>query len=501
MIMFNKVKAYVKKHNMLSEGDIVVTGVSGGADSVCLLLVLSELKKEIPFRLLAVHVNHLIRKEAYKDEEFVRDLCNKLDVPFFLIKKDVEAIAKELKISTEEAGREVRYSAFEQIMQREGADLPAGGGRKIAVAHNLNDRAETMLFNLFRGSGLSGLSSIRPIRTSREGSTIIRPLLCVSREEIEAFLTDIPITWCIDSTNEEDTYTRNRIRHHILPFVEKEIAGGAVSNMGRAADILWETEDFIQKEAGTAYNNCAVQKYTEPAKKEALNIKQFLLFHPLIQKQIIINCIYNLTPAQKDITNTHIEDVLSLFMKKGNGEIHLPYHIIVRKEYDMVLFEKGNKEENSLIRDPVAVTLPVPGGPILRISLSDSKIMEFEVLSCENLVNIPENRYTKWFDYDKIKKSLTIRTRQPGDYLTFNAAYSKKLIQDYMVEEKIPSKKRDKIWLLAEDKHILWVTGHRISSYYKIDEKTKDILQVRLRGGKECVRACESTFDRERGRR
>lgn len=487
--MFNKVKAYVKKHNMLSEGDIVVTGVSGGADSVCLLLVLSELKKEIPFRLLVVHVNHLIREEAYKDEKFVRDLCNKLDLPFFLVKKDVEGFAKECKISTEEAGREVRYSAFEQIMQRESENAPDSVGRKIAVAHNLNDRAETMLFNLFRGSGLSGLCSIRPTRAGSEGSTIIRPILCVSREEIEDFLTDIPMTWCIDSTNEEDTYTRNRIRHHIFPFVEKEIAGGAVSNMGRAADILSETEDFVQKEARKAYNVCAVQKYTKPKVTEALDIKKFLLFHPLIQKQVIISCIYNLTPAQKDITGTHIEDVLSLFTKKGNGEIHLPYHIIVRKEYDMVFFEKGNKEEDAFIRVPVSVKLPKPGDPILNISLFDNKIMEFEVIRCENLLNIPQNQYTKWFDYDKIKKSLTVRIRQPGDFLTFNTAYSKKSIQDYMVEEKIPLKNRDKIWLLAEDKHILWVTGHRISSYYKIDENTKYILQVRLRGGQERVRA------------
>ncbi|MGN1148748.1 MAG: ATP-binding protein, partial [Lachnospiraceae bacterium] len=211
--MFKKVSAYIEKYHMLSAGDTVVTGVSGGADSVCLLLVLSALQKEIPFTLVAVHVNHLIRSDAGKDAAFVKDLCEKCGVPFFLVEKDVEAIAKEKGISTEEAGRQVRYEAFTQVLQQEAAAqslrgqtetaaaqslrgqtetataqaLPGRG--KIAVAHNLNDRAETMLFNLFRGSGLTGLGSIRPIRYGGDGPDIIRPLLCVTRAEIEDFLT------------------------------------------------------------------------------------------------------------------------------------------------------------------------------------------------------------------------------------------------------------------------------------------------------------------------
>lgn len=475
---------------MLSPGDTVVTGVSGGADSVCLLLVLSVIKKEIPFRLLAVHVNHQIRPEAQKDAEFVRDLCRQLSVPFFLVTKDVGAIAEKKGISTEEAGRQVRYAAFEQVLWEEAAEAVSDGSAKIAVAHNLNDRAETMLFNLFRGSGISGLCSIRPVRSGREGTLVIRPLLSVTRKEIEDFLKGKGIGFCIDSTNEEDTYTRNRIRHHILPFAEKEITCGVVSNMGRAADILSETEDFVQTEAKKAYIDCIVK--TDEAESgvraggetaQALDAARLLSYHPLLRKQVILHCIYELTPERKDITGTHVEDVLSLFTKSGSREIHLPYDIVVRREYKLVLFEKrADREKNSCVRS-LSVELPSPGGPALNIPLSETETMEFTVFTYEKTVNIPQNQYTKWFDYDKIVKPLVIRTREPGDYLAFNAAFSKKTIQDYMVEEKIPRQKRDAIWLLAEEKHILWVTGYRISSYYKTDENTRYILQVRLRGG------------------
>lgn len=506
--MFKKVSAYVEKHHMLSAGDTVVAGVSGGADSVCLLLVLSALKKEIPFRLLVVHLNHGIRPQASKDADFVRDLCKRLDVPFFLMENDVEAVAREAGISTEEAGRKARYEAFKEILRKEDELALTKGHAKIAVAHNLNDRAETMLFNLFRGSGLTGLCSIKPVRSDayKDGASceltkeiqIIRPLLSVTRKEIEDFLTGHGMSWCMDHTNDEDTYTRNRIRHHILPFAEDNVAAGAVSNMGRAADILSETEDFVKKETQKAYNACVVPYESDNSlastkkvqtQTSALLVEQMLLQHSFLQKQIILRCLEELTPARKDITHVHVEDVLSLFEKKANREIILPYGIKARREYDKVILEKAagtkgasetDKEEQNKF---LPVTLPDLGGETIEIAISETEVMEFQVMKYEKSLNIPQNQCTKWFDYDKIKKSLTIRTRQTGDFLTFNSAFSRKSIQDYMVEEKIPKHMRDKIPLLAEEEHILWVVGHRISSYYKIDETTKNILQVQIRGG------------------
>ena len=203
-----KVFSYIREHHMLKPGDRVVAGISGGADSVCLLFVLLEWAKVCPLELAVVHVNHGIRKEAGEDAAYVKSLCEAHCLPFYLLEKDVRERAEQEKCSEEEAGRKTRYEAFEAVAKEIGADY-------IAVAHNSNDRSETMLFHLFRGSGIKGLGSIQPVRDN-----IIRPILCLERKEIEAYLEDRGITYCQDATNATDDYTRNRIRHHILPYAE-----------------------------------------------------------------------------------------------------------------------------------------------------------------------------------------------------------------------------------------------------------------------------------------
>ena len=217
-ILEKQVKEYCDRHQMLERGDRVVLGVSGGADSVCLLFVLLALRRELDLQLHVVHVNHGIRIEAGEDAAYVSALCEAHQVPFYLYEKDIPALAKEWSCSEEEAGRRVRYEAFEEVLRQQCC-------QKIAVAHNSNDRAETMLFHLFRGTGLTGLAGIRPVR-----GQIIRPLLCVDRAQIETYLTEKQISYRHDATNDCDDYTRNKIRHHILPYAEQEIVKGSVAS-------------------------------------------------------------------------------------------------------------------------------------------------------------------------------------------------------------------------------------------------------------------------------
>ena len=221
-----KVFAYIREHHMLQAGDRVVAGVSGGADSVCLLFLLLEWQKEVPTDIAVVHVDHGIRAEAGEDARYVEQLCEERGIPFFLTRAEVRNRARMEKISEEEAGRRTRYEAFEKAAKEWGAT-------KIAVAHNSNDRSETQLFHLFRGSGIRGLASILPVR-----DRIIRPLLCLERWEIEKFLQQRGIVYCKDATNEEDDYTRNRIRHHILPYAEENIVKGCVAHMNQTAELL-----------------------------------------------------------------------------------------------------------------------------------------------------------------------------------------------------------------------------------------------------------------------
>lgn len=221
----------MEEHRMLKAHDRVVVGVSGGADSVCLFLLLSEYAKRVPLSLAAVHVNHGIRREAGEDARFVEELCREKGVPFFLEERNVREFALRHGYSEEDAGRRVRYDAFFRTAERL-------GGARIAVAHNSNDNAETMLFHLFRGSGLRGLGGIAPVR-----GDIIRPILCLERQEVEAYLRSVSAGWCLDLTNQGDDYRRNRIRHHILPYAEEAVTAGAVGHMGRTAELLRETEE------------------------------------------------------------------------------------------------------------------------------------------------------------------------------------------------------------------------------------------------------------------
>ena len=207
---------------MFREGDRVVLGVSGGADSICLLFVLMKLRKLLGIELCVVHVNHGVREDAGEDAAYVEGLCAQYDIPFMLKEIRLAELAKELGATQEEAGRIARYQAFAEACKKYGCN-------KVAVAHNSNDRAETMLFNLFRGTGLKGMAGILPVRDN-----VVRPLLCLERREIEEYLDAGGILYKQDSTNDTDDYTRNRIRHHILPFAEEEISKGSVEHMMNA---------------------------------------------------------------------------------------------------------------------------------------------------------------------------------------------------------------------------------------------------------------------------
>ncbi len=465
--IYKKVKEYIAEHKMISDGDIVVAGVSGGADSVCMVVILWELLKEMDFKLYAVHVHHGIREEADLDADYVQKLCSKLEIPFFLKKVDMKGYAKENGLSPEEAGRRLRYQTFEEAA----AQAAPGCSYKIAVAHNNNDRAETLLFNLFRGSGLKGLGSIRPVREQ-----IIRPLLCLDRTEIEAYLERNNIEFRIDSTNDEDTYTRNRIRHHIIPYAEEQICKNAVTHLGDTADILAETEAFVQKQTTYVYKKCVTG---ETGKELTLDLNFFRAEDRYLQKTVLLRCMEQLTPHRKDITKEHIEALLEVTGKDGCKEISLPYGLKAYKEYDrLVICDKHD------IPEYPPVSIPIPGEvTVPELGVLTFKYLNREELFCKKGQIIPEKTYTKWFDCDKITRALLLRTRQKGDYLTINNDMQKKSVKEYMVNEKIPKIQRERIYLLADGAHILWIPGYRISQYYKVDENTKRILQVQLRGG------------------
>lgn len=473
-----KVKEYIRKNRMISPGDTVVAGISGGADSVCLLFLLEELRRELPFRLLAVHLDHMIREEAPEDAAYVESLCREMKIPFFLYREDIPATVRKTGQTEEEAGRTARYRIFREVLNREAPEAVERGTAKIAVAHNKNDRAETMLFQLFRGSGIRGLIGIRPVR-----ECIIRPVLCLERKEIESYLAERSVRYCTDVTNNEDTYMRNKIRHRILPVAVGEICGETVEHMAQTADILLEAEEFLEEETDRAYDRC-----TEPeGDGTVLDIPVFLSLSPYLQKQVLFRAMEKLAGSRKDIGSVHIGEILELIRKEGNRKIHLPYSLFAEKRYDRLVLGKRTEtagEEHGLQEEEYEIprlseelktfTLRTEASGDISFALTDRTGRQFEIPE--------ENQYTKWFDYDKIKRSLKVRHRRTGDFLTIDSQGNHQTVKKYMIQEKIPSGKRDGIDLLADGDHIVWVLGYRISEEYKIDENTKHILKVQLGG-------------------
>ncbi len=461
MEFYQKIKQFTEKFHMLSPQAGVLVGLSGGADSVALLQVLCRMREEVGLRLFAVHVHHGIRSTAQRDADFCEMLCKQKDVEFVCEKADVTAFAKEQGITVEEAGRKLRYDIFERYRVLKALDA-------IAVAHHKNDQAETILFQLFRGSGIKGLTGIPYQR-----DYIIRPLLAVSREEIEVFLEQQGLDYVTDETNVSDIYSRNKIRHHILPMAE-EVCAGAIDNMNRASTILKEVQDFMEEES-----RAFLERHAEHCEYQiSVSVTALKERHIALQKYIILAAIEHMIKCRKDITERHVEGILSLLETEGEKSIDLPRGLLVKKQYDMLLFckERVAERENALKQTEISV---IPGNVYL---FADGRWLEATLIEDNNLENIPKSNCTKWFDYDKISNTLLVRTRQAGDYLTIDEKEAQKSLQDYLVNEKVPKSMRDEVLVLADDHHIVWVLGKRISTHYKVTEHTKRILQIHIGG-------------------
>lgn len=465
-----RVRKTMEEHHMVKPGDRVVAALSGGADSVCLLRILVQLRESLGIRLRAVHVHHGLRgEEADRDGRFSEELCRKLSVPFSLIYADVKGLAAKKGLSEEEAGRMLRYESFEAEAERWESEEPEAGAYavKIAVAHHSGDQAETILHNLFRGSGLGGLKGMPYIRQN-----VIRPLLDVSGEEIREYLRERGFSWKEDSTNHTDYYTRNRIRREILPAVEERINPGAGANILRMGKLAAMADGYLRQQAGQWLQTWALDE-KDGAGSMFLPEKPFKEAETILQLYAVMEVLKELAGSSKDLGLVHAQATAELFDRQPGRRIDLPYGLEARREYGGIrigrikAFSEKHREQAKAAEGPDFLPKPV-----------------FTVFSYKKGLSIPKNMYTKWFDCDKIKGTPVIRTRQPGDELALSPGVHKPL-RRYMIDEKIPSELRDRIPVLADGNRVMWVIGYRISSDYKIDEATKRVFQAELPDGEE----------------
>jgi len=455
-----KVMSFIREQELIASGDRILIGLSGGADSVCLLVVLQHLAEELSVELGAFHVNHGIRgEEADRDEAFSAELCNSFGIPFFAIRENVPDRAKEWQMGTEEAGRRVRYEAAERLAREYNYT-------KIALAHHRNDVAETMLFHLFRGSSVAGLSSIPAKR-----GAVIRPLLRCEREEIEAYLEAAELSFCTDATNGDTEYTRNKIRHKIVSYAKKEINAGAVRHMAEAAELLSETEDFLAKETEVV---CNMAKELP----DGIEILPAVLKerHKVLQRRAVYSLIGRVSGTRKDITREHVEAVLDLLNGQSGKRVSLPYGAVAGRDFDCLFIKKERDGVAGTVQNSCPVT--VPGDYPLGTT---GEFLRFRIFSYQKNEEIPKNEYTKWFDYDKIRGTLSLRTCCPGDRL--GLLMGSKTVKSVWVEHKVPVEERRRRVLLADEEQVLWIPGVRCCDNYRVDDRTKTVLEVLRNGG------------------
>jgi len=301
--MEEKILELIKRDNLIEKNDKVLLGVSGGPDSICMLDILSKLSKKLNFEIVVAHINHGIREEALDDEQYVEDWCKKLGVKFFVGHFKVEEIAKEQKLGVEETGRKVRYEFFDEMAEKNGCN-------KIAIAHNKNDNAETVIMNILRGAGSKGLCGIN----SKQGK-YIRPLIECSRQEIEQYCDKEKLNPRIDKTNFKNDYTRNKIRNIVIPYIKEEFNPNIINSLERLSKIMQEQEKYLEDEAKKQYKNILIEEIKLNENEYniiVLDLKKFNDLPILIEKQIILEAIQKLFGTTKRIEKIHLDDMIKL---------------------------------------------------------------------------------------------------------------------------------------------------------------------------------------------
>lgn len=447
--MENKALYTIEKYNMLQKGDTIVVGLSGGADSCALLHYLVTLREKYGLLIIACHVNHMIRgEEADRDENFARDFCKKSDVPFRLLKIDVPKIAKEKKEGTEKCARDIRYAFFEKTAGEFNA--------KIATAHTASDNAETVLFNIARGCGLKGLSGIPPVRDN-----IIRPLIMVTREEIEIYCRKNNINYVTDSTNLEDEYTRNKIRHNVIPVLE-EINTSFISNVSKMTEIIRRNEEYLYNIADNELKKALVCKgNTKTYKVNILNSMNDAIFS---QSVFILLKKYNIIPDRK-----HISLIREICHK--NGVVQIKGNIFaVSKQGMLRIIEKV----------PFDNTVQIPLNFDNDIVINNKKI-ELKRHSISEFNKAEKNKKILFInsgDCDTIPNRAVFRYRKSGDIFRLPERNITKSLKKLFIELKIPAENRDKILVLANGNDVIWIDGLGFSERYGVTKITENVLNI-----------------------
>ena len=450
--MLDKVEKTIERFGLISKGEKVLVGVSGGADSVALLHTLLALSSRMGFYVCAAHLNHGIRgEEAESDALFVKDLCELYGVELYQELIDVPLLAREHRETLEQAGRVARYDFLSRAKKRFGAD-------KIAVAHHMDDQAESILLHLTRGSGLLGLTGMQPQR-----GDLIRPLLFLRRREIEAYLENEGIAFCTDATNLERSGTRNKLRLDAIPYIEKNINPSIVETLCSMGELLWRDESYLAAQSQAALT--AAKSGTGYLREE---LKKLPL--PILTRAIRI-ALFN-AGAKADIERVHVEKVIELLSARTGARVSLPY-VNAWTSYELVCFgaSEGIAWFELDLREDGVTTTPL-GEFEAHVIDAGSEPLDFS------------DRSIGYMDMDKLfGNALIIRLRRDGDRFFPVGAPGRRKLKQFFIDRKVSRDER-LVPLICNGGDVFFVPGHCVSDDVKVDGQTRRILKVVYRDAK-----------------
>jgi tRNA(Ile)-lysidine synthase len=459
--MIEKVLSTIGKHKLIEPGQLILVGISGGPDSVCLLHVLHSLAERLQIKLHAVHVNHMLRgDEAEADRAYVEDLCLRLHIPLNTVAANIRELAADRGLSLEEAGREARYEAFERLAQRLGA-------ARIAVAHNRNDQAETLLMRLIRGTGLEGLKGMEVLR-----GNIIRPLLEIDRSEIELYCDVKRLQPRIDRSNLECVYTRNKIRLQLIPTINSLFGTDVVESLNKLACIVKDENEYLEEQAMLLFKNSMAGQKTGSI---SLRLELLQGYHPALQKRILRYAVKKLRGHLKEIENVHVESLLELMNGRTGAEVHLPGGMRAKKSYHELKFTLQQEETPG----PFETSLVIPGTTIVGDAGAEFHSSTANTAKdIEQYTNMRYNANIQYFDLEKLGSSVWVRNRRNGDVFRPLKSNGTRKLKEFLIDSKVPREERDGIPLVAVGHEIVWIVGFKISDKFKVTDHTKTILKL-----------------------
>ena len=447
---------YSVKHKLFKSGEKILVGFSGGADSTALLLALWHLKSKYGYSLLAAHVNYDLRGEDSKlDEQYARKFC---------FDRNISIVVKNITIDStsnvENHAREVRFKYFNNLRKLYKI-------QKIVLGHNREDQAETLLFRMFRGSGYTGIKGISPITDD-----VVHPLLSFSRKDITSYLELEGIKWREDLSNKDNTYSRNKIRNQMIPWIQEHLNPNVVTKLYETAEIFSETDDILESLAKRRFLKAQIKHSKDECRLSTKIIKKT---RSVLRYYVYKEAYSRINGNSKDFYHNNFIEIENLLTSDGSKQIYLPNNVYVFKEYDELIFTNIDFSKSENIENEKEIT-----SLRNRSTFEDYRIIMKKLKKMPTKRNLFEDKDIAYLDLDKTSFPITIRHRKPGDRFHPLGMQHNKKLKDFLIDEKIPKFDRDKVLIFCDKEKIIWLAGYRIDDRVVTSEQTQNILQISI---------------------